>query len=348
MTDAEKRKIYDQFGEEGLDGNIPSGAGGFGFNEIFKNMKREQGPRKSKSVLHLLEVSLADIYAGAKKKMKVTRDRVCQECKGKGGKEDSITQCATCGGAGRVAKVVSMGFMMTQTITHCDDCRGKGKVIKDKCKKCNAKCVMEDVKIIDIDLEKGTPEGHRYVFAGEADEYPGILAGDVIIEVHIKKDKVFKRKGADLYIEKEINLFEALAGVKFEFIHLDGRKIVISTPPSKIIGHGESMCVEEVGMPFFKRSYKYGNLFVNFSVNFPPTLTKAQRKVIQESLHIKEISASRCDPKIKDEYKLKPYSGTEKDLLEKLRRRSMEEDEDEDEESGPHGGHSQKIECASQ
>lgn len=103
--------------------------------------------------------------------MKVTRDRVCKDCEGKGGKEESIAQCTKCGGAGRIAKMVKMGFMVSQTISPCDECRGRGKVIKDKCKSCKGHGVKEEVKILDIEVEKGTPEGHRYVFAGEADEY---------------------------------------------------------------------------------------------------------------------------------------------------------------------------------
>ncbi len=157
-----------------MEGGIPGGPGGAPFDifDLFEKRARgPQGPRKGKSVLHLLEVPLSDIYNGVKKKMKVTRDRVCKECGGKGGKEESITQCTVCGGAGRVAKVVRMGFMVTQTISPCDECKGRGKVIKDKCKNCKGKGVVEEVKILDIEVEKGTPEGHRYVFTGEADEY---------------------------------------------------------------------------------------------------------------------------------------------------------------------------------
>lgn len=142
---------------------------------MFEGRGERQGPRKAKSALQPLEISLNDAYCGAKKKMKITRERVCKECGGKGGKEDSITQCAKCGGAGRVAKVVRMGNMVSQTISGCDECRGRGKVIKDKCKNCKGKGVVQDIKIIDIDVEKGTPEGHRYVFAGEADEYVSII-----------------------------------------------------------------------------------------------------------------------------------------------------------------------------
>ncbi len=175
LTDAKKREIYDQYGEEGLEGGIPNGGGSpFDLFDLLGGGGRRQGPqgpRKAKSVLQLLELSLADVYVGAKKNMKITRDRPCPDCKGKGGKEDSITECAKCKGAGRVMKVVQMGFMVSQSISPCDDCRGRGKVIKDKCPRCKGKAIVEDVKVLEVNVEKGTPEGHRFVFSGEADEY---------------------------------------------------------------------------------------------------------------------------------------------------------------------------------
>jgi DnaJ family protein A protein 2 len=115
-------------------------------------------------------------------------------------------------------------------------------------------------------------------------------------------------------------LFEALAGTKFDFFHLDGRPVQLSTPPGKILGNGESMCVEDLGMPFFGRSYKYGNLFINFTVIFPQSLTKAQSTAVRECLHTKEQTA-RHDPSIKPEHKLKQYQGTEQELLARLRKR---------------------------
>lgn len=174
----------------------------------------------------------------------------------------------------------------------------------------------------------------------------------MIIEIQIVRDKVFKRKGADLYIEREITLFEAFAGFKFELTHLDGRQVLISSPPNKIIGNNETMCVEELGMPFFKRNFKYGNLFIIFTVNFPEKLSKNQRKIIKSALH-NENSEKRWDPAIKAEFPTKIFEGTENDLLKKLRKRSrdLEEDDYEIYEEGeepmetdePHG-----IECGNQ
>lgn len=142
------------------------------FDIIFGNARRgPQGPRKGKSILQLIEVSLTDVYNGVKKKMKVTRSRLCKECNGKGGKEDSIIECTACSGTGRVTKVVRMGFMVSQTVSPCSECRGRGKVIKDKCKKCKGKAIVEEEKVLELDIAKGTPEGHRFIFNGDADEY---------------------------------------------------------------------------------------------------------------------------------------------------------------------------------
>ena len=45
--------------------------------------------------------------------------------------------------------------------------------------------------------------------------------------VKIRPNKIFTRKGADLYMDKEISLLEALTGVDFTVIHLDGRIVRI-------------------------------------------------------------------------------------------------------------------------
>lgn len=138
-------------------------------------------------------------------------------------------------------------------------------------------------------------------------------------------------------MEKEIGLYEALAGTRFEFRHLDGRPVAVSSPPGKIIGHGETMCVDELGMPLFGRAFKYGNLFIIFSVVFPQSLTKAQIKTVRECLHTKE-SEMRCDPAVKQEFKLKQYDGTEKDLLARLRRRCIRLSHNQDSNGGRGGG----------
>jgi DnaJ family protein A protein 2 len=87
---------------------------------------------------------------------------------------------------------------------------------KDRCKKCKGQRVVDQEKTIEVPLEKGVPDEHDYVFYGESDEIPGVMAGDLYIRIKIKKHKIFERRGADLMMSKRIQLVEALSGVHFQ------------------------------------------------------------------------------------------------------------------------------------
>jgi DnaJ family protein A protein 2 len=144
--------------------------------------------------------------------------------------------------------------MYSQSTRPCDDCEGKGEVIneKDKCKECLGKKVLKEKKILEVQIDKGAPNGEKYVFHGEADEFPEIEPGDVVIQVQEEPNDTFKRRGADLLMEKEISLLEALTGVDFVLTHLDGRKIRIKNKAGEVIKPDEIKTVEGHGMPYHK------------------------------------------------------------------------------------------------
>ena len=99
-----------------------------------------------------------------------------------------------------------MGPMVMQTQGHCDECRGKGQIIdpKHKCKKCKGGKVLKERKVIEVQVDKGCPNKHRYTFHGEADEAPGYQAGDLVCIIDEKPHEIFKRKKADLVINKNL------------------------------------------------------------------------------------------------------------------------------------------------
>lgn len=92
----------------------------------------------------------------------------------------------------------------------------------DRCKVCEGNKIVDEEKKIEVPLEPGVPHEYSYKFTGEADEAPNIMAGDLYVKINIKKHANFQRKGADLFIERNITLLEALSGVYFEIKHLDG------------------------------------------------------------------------------------------------------------------------------
>jgi len=129
--------------------------------------------------------------------------------------------------------------------------------------------VVKERKVIEVQVDKGAPHGEKYIFHGESDEEPGKEPGDVVIVVNEQPHAVFKRKGADLMMEKEITLLESLTGCDFCFDHLDGKKYRVKSAPGQVIKPDTLMTIEEKGLPFHKNSYLYGNLFVLFKVKFP-------------------------------------------------------------------------------
>jgi DnaJ homolog subfamily A member 2 len=123
--------------------------------------------------------------------------------------------------------------MYSQSTGPCSDCNGTGEQIDEalKCKNCNGKKVVKEKKVIEVEVDKGAPHGEKYLFHGESDEYPDCEPGDVIIVVDEQPHKVFKRKGADLLMEKEISLLEALTGCDFVVEFLNGTSFRVKSTP---------------------------------------------------------------------------------------------------------------------
>jgi len=204
--------------------------------------------------------------------MAVTRDVICTDCKGTGGKNGVKPKtCSDCNGRGIKVVVRQMGMMIQQSQTECPTCHGTGEIIsdKDKCPKCKGHKVIPEKKILQIDIEPGMKPDQKITFRGESDQAPGMEPGDIVFVLKQKPHSVFRRDGADLYIEKSIPLIEALTGTTFKVVHLDKRELIVKSKPNTVIKPGDSLMVEEEGMPILHKPYQKGNLIIKFDVIFP-------------------------------------------------------------------------------
>jgi DnaJ family protein A protein 2 len=156
--------------------------------------------------------------------------RICEKCEGKGGANSKT--CTGCNGQRQKQQVINLGGgMFTHAMAPCETCQAQGVIFEeaDRCKNCEGKRIIKNVKKFDVPIDQGVPHEHDYIMSGEADEYPGALAGDLYFRIMIDDHPDFGRKGADLYHLKKISLLQALTGMCFSLNLLDGTPITIAS-----------------------------------------------------------------------------------------------------------------------
>lgn len=288
LSDADKRKTYDKHGLEGLENGAGGGGGGADIFDMFfggggggRRGRGDDGPRKGEDVVHPIKVSLEDLYKGKTARLAITRQVM----------QGQPRQCSACEGRGVVVQLRQIGPGMVQQLqSRCGECGASG-----------FKCSMKkERKVLEVNVDRGAKHGSKIRFAGAADEQPQCEPGDVVFVIQEKEHSVFKRKGADLLVIKQIALVEALCGFQFLLEHLDGRKLLVKTRPGEIINPRTSeeemarpavKCVEDEGMPKAGNPFDKGKLFILFKIQFPKDGAigdagrEALRKVLPPALH---------------------------------------------------------------
>ncbi|KAK8400260.1 hypothetical protein O3P69_003159 [Scylla paramamosain] len=275
LSNEEKRKIYDQGGEQALkEGG--SGGGSFSspmdiFDMFFGGGMRRGREKRVKDVIHQMSVSLEELYNGATRRLALQKHVICNKCEGQGGKKPP-EKCPSCRGTGMQVRIQQLGpGMVSQVQSMCGECRGQGERIslKDRCKTCEGRKVVKERKILEVHVDKGMEDGQKIVFSGEGDQEPGLEPGDIIIVLDEKDHPTFRRVMNDLTMQIHITLVEALCGFQKPIKTLDDRTIVVSTIPGEVIKNAEIKSVLGEGMPQYKNPFEKGRLLLQFLVDFP-------------------------------------------------------------------------------
>jgi len=304
LKDDEKRQLYDKYGEQGLE----QGGGGGGGMDIFSQFfggaggggGRPRGPRKGKDVLFKLKVTYAEFYAGACKKLRLSKQVLCNGCDGKGGKSEAV--CNSCKGRGVKMRIRQLGpGMIQQMQVACEVCNGQGKSIpeKDKCKQCDGAKTHKTKKTLEVFIEKGMKKGTKIVFKNESDQLPDIVPGDVIVVLEEEEHKLFKREGSHLFLKKKISLTEALIGFEFSVQHLDGTYLKVKSN-NEVISPHQVLVVRDQGMPYEKNPSIHGHLYIEFDVEFP----KSQQLSNPMKKKIKSFMTPLFDEKAEDDIEM--------------------------------------------
>ena len=289
----QKRAAYDQYGHAGVDPNMrggPGGAEGFGgfgeaFGDIFGDIfggQRGGGQRGGRQVYrgndlsYAMEITLEEAAAGKDSQIRIPSWDECDTCHGSGAKPGtSAKTCNTCQGSGAVQ--MRQGFFSVQQT--CPHCHGSGKIIPEPCTSCHGQGKIKKNKTLEIKIPAGIDDGMRIRSAGNGEPgRNGGPAGDLFIEIRVKRHELFERDGDDLHCKVPVSVTTAALGGEIEVPTLAG-KAAIDIPEGT--QHGKQFRLRGKGIKGVRSSYP-GDLYVHVDVETPVKLTEHQRKLLKE------------------------------------------------------------------
>ncbi|KAJ4346572.1 DnaJ- protein scj1 [Didymosphaeria variabile] len=307
LIDEESRRVYDQYGHEGIkqhkQGGSPrqhhdpfdlfsrffGGSGHFGHSG-----GQRQGPNMELRVA----VPLRDFYNGRVTEFEVEKQAICSACEGTGSEDGHVETCDACGGRGaRIQRQQLAPGLFQQMQVQCDKCNGKGKTIAHPCPVCGGSRVVREPEKHELHIEKGMPLNVRITYENEADESPDWVAGDLIVHLaetdpqygqqdHERTDGTFfRRRGKDLFWREVLSLREAWMGDWTRNItHLDGHIVQLSRKRGEVVQPNQIEVIADEGMPVWHQELEnnagevYGSLHVEYVVVLPDQMEKGMEK----------------------------------------------------------------------
>ncbi|HEY5718039.1 MAG TPA: molecular chaperone DnaJ [Motiliproteus sp.] len=292
LSDAQKKAAYDQYGHAGVDPNAGGfgGGGGFqggGFGDIFGDVFGDifggggGGGRRSRvqrgaDLRYNMELDLEEAVRGVEKKIRIPTLVACKTCSGTGAKEGTKPkQCSTCGGIGQVR--MQQGFFSVQQT--CPACHGEGSIVTDPCGDCRGRGRTEQTKTLSVKIPPGVDTGDRIRLSGEGEAGThGGPAGDLFVQVSVRKHAIFERDGRNLYCEVPISFVDAALGGELEVPTLDGRvklKVPEETQSGKMFRlRGKGVTPVRGGAA--------GDLLCRVLVETPVNLNGRQKELLRE------------------------------------------------------------------
>lgn len=280
LCDAEKRRIYDRYGHDGLrqQGFGPAGGGIENIVDAFADMfgfgfgRRQRGPRKGRNLGLELDISFEEAVFGCKKVLEVPRPATCAVCTGTGvAQGTSPRSCGQCGGSGHVT--LRQGLLLMRI--DCNACGGQGS-IAEACGECNGAGQVREVRKVHVNIPPGVDTGSRVRKPGEGlAGDPGADPGDLIIQLRVEPHDTFKRDDANIHSVVDVKFPLAALGGELEVQTIHGPHTIdipAGTQP------GDTVHVPGMGV---QANYGGGDHYVHVNVTVPKKLSRKQRKALE-------------------------------------------------------------------
>eukprot|EP01018_Ginkgo_biloba_P028982 Gb_03513 [translate_table: standard] len=289
LKDTKKRAQYDRVGPEGFqkgastDGQTTDTDSGFGFgyrdpfadefHKIFHEFFRSETETPAADMQVELQLTFFEAAKGCSKHLSFIAPVRCDACKGSGNPPGVKPQtCPTCKGVGRVT--------IPPFASTCMACKGSGRVVKESCHTCKGSGTVRGLKEIDVNIPAGIESGDtiRVPRAG-ASGSRGVPPGNLNIKVQVLDDSIFRRDGANIYVDAHISVTQAILGGKIKVPTLTG-DVQLKIP--KGVQPGDILVLRGKGIPKRVGFVDQGDQYVQFRVQFPTNISERQRYLLEE------------------------------------------------------------------
>jgi len=298
LADEEKRSRYDQFGFAGVDPNYGGGAGGagfggfggFGFGDLFNDLgdlfgggrrtSSQNVPRKGENVGARVELTFEEAAFGVEKEVSAQRIENCSACSGSGSSDGEVETCSVCRGSGQVRTTQNFMGMTMQSSSVCPQCSGRGRIIKNPCTTCRGKGKVRRTNKVKVKIPAGVDMGQSVRVRGEgcvgANGGPN---GDLLVEIYIKRHRIFERDNMDVLCEVPISFTQAALGAQIEVPTLDGKETVEIPEGTQT---GKTFTLFGKGIPSVQNPKRRGNQRFTVVVETPTKLNKEQKELLRK------------------------------------------------------------------
>jgi len=248
LMDDEKRRLYDMYGHEGLSGayaredffksrmedfeDIFRDLGLGSFRSIFERLFRDfglgvYGEREVREVAVDMELSVKELFHGARKTVQYMALEPCGSCGGTGAEPGGLRTCPICRGSGQVVRTSVLGHMTYSVATTCGNCGGRGSIVERVCRACGGSGRVRRVKSQVIDVPAGVTDGT--ILRLRVSESRDAVT-ELIVRVRARRSPFYRVVNGDLVVRVPISPSEAVLGTT---VRIDGpdAQLEVRIPP---------------------------------------------------------------------------------------------------------------------
>ena len=295
LSDADKRRQYDQFGHAAFDGGA-GGAGGFDFGgmdmgdifgDIFgdffgggRSRSQSNGPMKGQNIRTSVRITFEEACFGVDKEIDVTLKEECATCHGTGAKPGTSPEtCKKCGGKGQVVFTQQSLFGVVRIVQSCPDCHGTGKIIKERCSDCGGSGYISKRKKISVSIPAGIDNGQCVRIRDKGE--PGVNGGqrgDLLVEVAVSRHPIFQRQDRDIFSTAPITFAQAALGGDVRIKTVDGEVIYTVKPGTQT---NTRVRLRNKGVPSLRNKQIRGDHYVTLVVEVPTKMNSEQKELLE-------------------------------------------------------------------